>query len=252
VMRILSIVIIASILVMVPGATGEPGLGSSGPLQVFSGQTGRNITSYIRVYNEGNETGIYRVSMEGNASEITTLSDEYFNLTPGDTRRVSITYAAPGVESNYTGTILLSLEGTQIVPTVRKEVVVRFERPVANHAPVVDILRPGQGDEVSGDVDVVVRASDQDGDDISIIIYIDGEMVSEGETHVWETDRYENGEHELFAVASDGTLSSNQTVLLRVDNQRKIPPALPSILIIAGVILVIILLLFRRGGSPLQ
>lgn len=226
-------------------------MGLSGPAQTYNGFTGENITSYIRVYNDGNGTGKYRIAVLGNVSGIAWLETSTLVLGAGENRRVEIVYVAPAHEAHYEGVLIVSLEGEQIVPGVTWDISVGFSRPPANRPPTVAITFPKEGEILTGDVDVAVQGDDPDGDPLSFRIMINGELVAEEPTYLWRTRKWPNGEYELSVVASDSDLSSAAAMRFVVHNARGVPPwvwALGAVVALVGVALagaLMLALLFR-------
>ena len=88
---------------------------------------------------------------------------------------------------------------------------------VENHFPEVEIMEPGEGDGVSGSVEVLIAASDADGVEDIEMVYV---RIDDGEWHEaslvrhrnedsswtfeWDTTTVENGEHNIHAKAFDG------------------------------------------------
>jgi len=86
-----------------------------------------------------------------------------------------------------------------------------------NHLPRAEFVEPVQGDRLNGIVEVVVGATDPDGNDDIEMVFVkidEGEWHNatfneEGEGHSfwvfeWDTTAVENGEHHIRAVAFDG------------------------------------------------
>jgi len=228
-----------------------PSVGVAGPSQVITIPTGENTSSYIRIYNDGNASGDYGIQIRGNISSMTFLDLEELTIPAGQNSRVGITYMAPFEEGYYDGELVVSLRGNQIVPGVTKEIGITVERPVTNRPPRIRVLRPGANGTLAGDVDIVVDAEDPDGDEVAVSIYVDGELVSERDTYVWKTRRWENGEHEILVLATDGNLTSNATIKCLLENPGGIP--VWSIAVAAGSIPGLLLLaLLVTGRVPLR
>lgn len=210
-----------SLILGFSSVAGAPAVGVAGPVQDFTILRGQNLTSYVRVYNEGNWSGSYRVSIEGNVSQIATLEFDYLALGAGENRKVTITYTAPAEGIYYEGLISVSLEGSQVVPGVTRGISVTIQEPVGNRPPRVRIVFPEEGEELSGVVDVVVEADDPDGDEVTVSIYLDGESVSNSSTWVWRTGDWPDGEHMIRAVAGDGELESEHNLTVVVENPER-------------------------------
>jgi len=233
-------------------ANGTPSVGIAGPPQVFTGLTGENLTSYVRIYNDGNATGSYRLEVHGNVSSITVLESRSFSIEAGSNRRVSIVYVAPVEPRYFEGELVALLEGQQIMPGVTKEISITVARSPENRAPWVRIVSPREGQRLSGDVDVMVEGGDPDGDEVSFLIYIDGALVSEKATYLWETRRWLNGQHELRALASDTNLTSDAAILFVLENARRAPWVYLVGGLAAVVAFVVLLVLLVRRHRALQ
>jgi hypothetical protein len=227
-----------SLILGFSSVAGAPAVGVAGPVQDFTILRGENLTSYVRVYNEGNWSGSYGVSIEGNVSQIATLGLDYLALGAGENRKVTITYTAPAEGVYYEGLISVSLEGSQVVPGVTRGIRVVIQEPVGNRPPRVRIVFPEEGEELSGVVDVVVEADDPDGDKVTVSIYLDGESVSNSSTWVWRTGDWPDGEHLIRAVAGDGELESEHDLTVVVEN----PERSWSLYVMIGVVLAVIAL----------
>lgn len=215
-----SLLLLPALLLASAAATDLPSVGVAGPSQVMTIPTGENTTSYLRLYNDGNATGDYGLDIQGNVSSIAFLAAERISIPPGENRRVEITYVAPPEESFYEGTILVSLEGKQIVPGISREVAVTLRKPLENRPPRLSLPYPGENATLSGDVDVVANVYDPDGDSVEVTIYINGEEVSDRPTYVWRTRKWDDGEYELRIVATDGKEDAEIVRRLLVSNPR--------------------------------
>ncbi len=223
-------------------------VGISGPPQAFTLLTGENVTSYIRIYNDGNATGAYRIELHGNVTSITFLETTSLTIDPLQNRRVEIVYAAPSYPAYFEGEIVVLLEGEQIVPGVTRQISITVAKPAGNRPPWVRIVFPKEGEKLSGDVSVAVEGGDPDGDEVYFEIYIDGKLVSSKATYVWRTRRWSKGEHELKAVASDSNLTAEAVTVFVVENPQK-----PSLLYVgvaaAFAAAVLVFFLIRRRGT---
>jgi hypothetical protein len=218
--RATRLVLLSTILLASAAAAQLPSVGVAGPSQVITIPTGENTTSYLRLYNDGNASGNYGIEIQGNVSSIAILEAERVSIPPGENRRVEITYVAPVEESFYDGIILVSLEGEQIVPGITREVAITVRKPLENRPPRLSLPYPEENATLSGDVDVVAKVDDPDGDSVGVTIYIDGKEVSDVPTYVWRTRRWEDGEHEVKVIVTDGKDSVEIVRRLLVSNPR--------------------------------
>jgi hypothetical protein len=92
--------------------------------------------------------------------------------------------------------------------------------------PEVFILNPADGDEVSGEVPVLVEAHDMDGFIIQVEFFIDGDMVEidldEPYECMWNTENLEyDSWHEIYATAlsDDGETGISLSVMAKVKKQ---------------------------------
>jgi len=214
----LGIALLVLALVTLPVSEAQPSIGLSGPSQTFQGNTGENVTSYIRVYNGGNRTGEYSISVTGNISSFVRLERESVEILPGENKKIRIYYSLPTMPCTLTGVIVVSLSGGQIVPAVSRSINVVVTRPTANRAPFLNITSPANGSVVRGRVVVRITSHDPDGDPVKVSIYIDGSKVSEGDEYVWKTSRWSNGVHTVVATASDGELNTSAVAQVTVHN----------------------------------
>jgi len=178
---------------------------------------GSNATSYVRVYNDGDETGTYRLEVKGNASLVTFLESEVITIPAHQNRKVTVRYVLPPSPAHYSGSIVVSLEGGQIIPSISVDIDIVSRIPEGNRPPSVRILSPQRGNELSGRVEIRVSAYDPDGDDLNVSIYVDSELVANSTSYSWQTKRWRNGPHVIRATASDSLAEceTNLTVFIR-------------------------------------
>jgi predicted transcriptional regulator len=126
----------------------------------------------------------------------------------------------------------------------------------------VDIDEPEQGDTISDSVEIRMTASDGDGNDDIEIVFIkidDGEwqeatFVEVDEEHsrwifLWDTTNVKNGEHHIYAKASDGKEDSEMDVVgVFVDNPDR-EPGFSGILALLLMALIMALLAFLLIGG---
>ncbi len=224
------ILILVASFAMIQTATCSPGLAISGPQQEFKASLGENITSYIRVYNEGNSSGLYRVGVEGEGSRWVIIREELWSLEPGENRKIPVTYGSPPAEGSYAGKVVVSVEGPQIIPLASREFNVTFTKPV--HQPRLSIVFPKDGETVSGEVHVAVEVLDSEQGPINI--FVDDELVSHDDSFTWSTSEWKNGEHTIRAELGDGDFMEDCSVTVYVRNEGKsLIPAVGSAILIA-------------------
>jgi len=214
----LGIALLVLALAALPLSEAQPSIGLSGPSQTFQGNTGENVTSYIRVYNGGNRTGEYSISVTGNISSFVSLERESVEILPGENKKIRIYYSLPPMPCTLTGVIVVSLSGGQIVPAVSRSINVAVTTPMANRPPFLNITSPANGSVVRGRVVVRITFHDPDGDPVEVSIYIDGSKVSEGDEYAWKTSLWSNGIHTIVATASDGDLNTSTTIHVTIRN----------------------------------
>ncbi len=211
---------LALILILsIPCCPARRGVGVSGPDQILSMHPGETTTSYVRIYNTGDEPTTYLISISGNASGIVAPESGEITIQPDQNARVVLNYTIPSVRisGTYSGSLLVSIEGQQISPGVSKDITVTVTDPEANLRPSVEIVAPGTS-RVSGVVDIAVEASDPEGEEVEVGIYLDGALVSDLAEYRWDTELEENGEHLITARASDGTHVVTVNLTVWVDN----------------------------------
>jgi predicted transcriptional regulator/major membrane immunogen (membrane-anchored lipoprotein)/sulfur transfer protein SufE len=102
---------------------------------------------------------------------------------------------------------------------------------LANNPPVIEIVEPGPGETLSGNVTIWMVASDADGnDDIEEVwVKIDGGSLlnatynhtdAEGQWwfYIWDTTTVTDGWHHITAIAFDGIDEGTHTIEVFVDN----------------------------------
>ncbi len=86
--------------------------------------------------------------------------------------------------------------------------------------PIVQITSPTDGSPVSGTVDIVVTATDNDGV-VKVEFYIDGSKVGEDTSspyiYSWNTITYSEGSHDLKARAYDNAGNIGESPIIRVN-----------------------------------
>jgi hypothetical protein len=96
--------------------------------------------------------------------------------------------------------------------------------PPVNNAPVVTITAPSAGSTVSDSVTISVTVEDED--NLVADIYIDGTFVTSANSYNWDTTSYANGDHTIYADATDsGDLSDSDSITVTVDNYVEPPPS---------------------------
>jgi len=246
----LGIALLVLALAALPVSEAQPSIGLSGPSQTFQGNTGENVTSYIRVYNGGNRTGEYSISVTGNISSFVGLERESVEILPGGDKKIRIYYSLPTVPCVLTGVIVVSLSGGQIVPAVSRSINVVVTRPTGNRPPFLNISSPVNGSVVRGKIVVRITSRDPDGDPVEVWIYIDGSKVSDSDEYTWKTSRWPNGIHTIVATASDGDLNTSAAIRVTVHNGISPLKATVFASVIGAIVLALFILrrfLDRRG-----
>ncbi len=240
--------IVTAILLLSP-TMAKRGVGVSGPDQVFSLTPGSNLSSYLRVYNTGDEVTTYSVKVEGNVSRFLSPESDSIVIDPGENQKLELTYRTKhdDLPGEYTGSFLVSIGGQQVSPGVSKRVRIIIAGTAPNRPPKIAFLSPTQG-KVSGEVDIRVNASDPDGDRLTIHIFVDGDMVSESEIFVWDTTQVEEGTHNLTATASDGEDLERAELSVVVDNVEQNRDWL-WIVTSLGLFVIFLILAAARGAS---
>lgn len=163
-----------------------------------------------------------------NSTDDGTIVSYYFDFGDGNN---SGWISSPTKTHSYlsSGTYTVSLivkDNNGIESTNTAEVPIN----VINRPPSVEINYP-TGGEVSGLVTITGTSSDHDGDVESVYVSIDNKVNWElatgttSWTHDWDTTKYSNGEHTIYAKAYDGEDSSEiVSVSVTVDNGGNIAP----------------------------
>ncbi|MFA6963945.1 MAG: Ig-like domain-containing protein [Patescibacteria group bacterium] len=93
---------------------------------------------------------------------------------------------------------------------------------VANNPPILTITAPSVSANLSGTADFSADATDDHGVG-KVSFYIDENLISEDSTAPYAapitTLNYQNGAHTLKAVATDGVLTAEQSIIVSIDNQ---------------------------------
>lgn len=93
--------------------------------------------------------------------------------------------------------------------------------PTVDNPPTIEIVSPGNNQKLSGAIEFKVNASDDNGiQKVSYFINDNkiGESVSSPYTIGIDTRNYENGDYTLKAIASDGSQTSEKSVLVTFGN----------------------------------
>ena len=105
---------------------------------------------------------------------------------------------------------------------------------------MLEIISPASG-RVGGIIDVEIEASDEDGDELNISIYLDGEWFGNSTTAELNTAELSNGMHTIRASAHDGEDEGSAEVEFRVDNPWYFKPEVIIVLLVSSFTFLLIL-----------
>ncbi len=120
--RAVSVIMAAGVLFCLCGlAASLSGLALTGPDQSFTIPKGGSKTSYLRIWNEGDQTASVRILVNGSAAPMITPSSTTIQLAPGESRVIDLTYRVPADQPSglFQGTIEILTGGTLATSLVR-------------------------------------------------------------------------------------------------------------------------------------